>query len=151
LALLGRLASASADLCEAGGGAQGEALAQRPGERRIAANNLIQQGETGAGAESRVATPLHAGGSRFRRPRPRWKRLFQQRVGRRETWSRKPARSPPGRGDKRLAARIGGGNFVIEDVGGIESDHGFSITQGGALSRESAPDPPRPSPSVHVR
>ena len=49
---------------------QGEALAQRPGERRIEANNLIQQSEAGAGEESRVGARLGADGWLFRRPRP---------------------------------------------------------------------------------
>ena len=34
-----------------GGGAQGEALAQRPGERRICTQDLVEQSETGAGEE----------------------------------------------------------------------------------------------------
>ena len=32
-----------------GGGAQRQALAQRPGERRISAKNLVEQSEPGAG------------------------------------------------------------------------------------------------------
>ena len=44
-----------------------------------------------------------------------------------------------------------GGSFVVEWVGGIESDHGLSITQGGALSSCFAPNPPRLSFDIDVR
>jgi len=59
-----------------GGGAQGQALAQRAGERRIEAKNLVEQGEPGAGEESRVAVGSSADGWPVRRPRPRRKYLL---------------------------------------------------------------------------
>ena len=108
-----------------GRGAQRQALAQRAGERRIEANNLIQQSEAGAGEESRLEARVGADGWLFRRPRPGRKRLFQQWVGRRETGRGAPARRRRG-GDRRRAARIGGRGFVVEDVGGIESNHGLA-------------------------
>jgi hypothetical protein len=106
-----------------GGGAQGEALAQRAGERRIEAKNLIQQSEAGAGAERRLEARVGADGWLFRRTRPRRKGLFRQWVGPSRVRFLTPARPPPRQGDGRLAARIGGGRFVIEGVGGRESDH----------------------------
>jgi hypothetical protein len=79
-----------------GRGAQGQALPQRSGERRIEAKNLIQQSEPGAGAESRVAVGSGADGWLFRRTRPRRKSLFQQRVGRLETRRGEPGAAPSG-------------------------------------------------------
>jgi hypothetical protein len=57
-------------------GAQREALTQHPGEWRIEAKNLIQQSETGTGAESRVAAGSGADNASCRRPRPRRKFLL---------------------------------------------------------------------------
>jgi hypothetical protein len=59
-----------------GRGAQGQTLPQNPGERRIGAKNLIQQSETGAGAESRLKARVGADGWPVRRPRPRRKHLL---------------------------------------------------------------------------
>ena len=50
-----------------GRGAQREALTQHPGEWRIEAKNLIQQSETGTGAESRVAAGSGADNASCRR------------------------------------------------------------------------------------
>jgi hypothetical protein len=133
-------------------GAQREALAQRAGERRFIAQDHVEQGEPGAGVESRVAARVGADGWLFRRPRPRRKCLFQRWVGRRGTRLRAPARPPPQQqGDRRLPGRVGGGSFTIEWVCRSESDHGFSITEGGALSPRLARNPPRSSPVNDVR
>ena len=124
-----------------GRGAQGQTLPQRPGERRMtvcrgartigaAMQDRVEKREPGAGEKN----PIGAGGGCPRRLRPSWKSSFQQGVRRRETRRGEPARPPPQRNDGRLAARIGGGRFVVKDAGGIESDHGVSITRGGALS-----------------
>jgi hypothetical protein len=59
-----------------GRGAQRQALAQRPGERRIAAENLVEQSEAGAGAESRLEARVGADGRLVRRPRPKRKHLL---------------------------------------------------------------------------
>ena len=128
-----------------------QALAQRPGERRILAQDGVEQSEAGAGAESRLEARVGADGWLVRRPRPGRKRLLQQWVGRRETGRDEPARAPPRRGAARRAGRIGGGSFVVEGIGGRESDHGLSITQGGALSSFLALNPPRLSSLIHVR
>ena len=109
-----------------GRGAQRQALAQRAGEPRIKAKNLVEQGEAGAGEEARLDAGAGADGWPVRRPRPGRKRLFRQWVGRRGTRRGEPARPPPRQGDRLLAARIGGGSFVIEDVGGRESGHGLA-------------------------
>ena len=93
-----------------GRGAQGQALTQCAGERRIAANNLIQQSEPGAGAESRVSARAGSDGWLFWRPRPGRKRLFQHRVGRRGTRRGAPARPPPG-GAKGASPRDRRGEF----------------------------------------
>jgi hypothetical protein len=53
-----------------GRGAQGEALAQRAGERRIEAKNLVEQSEAGAGEKSRVAAASGADIASCRRTRP---------------------------------------------------------------------------------
>ena len=134
-----------------GRAAQREALARRPGEQRILAQDRVEQGEAGAGAESRLEARVGADGWLFRRPRPTRKYLLEQRVRRRGTRRGEPPRSPPRRGDRRFAERIGGGSFVIERVGGIESDHAFTITKGGALSCCYAKKPPRLSDENNVR
>ena len=108
-----------------GRGAQRQALAQRAGERRIEANNLIQQSEAGAGEESRLEARVGADGWLFRRPRPGRKRLLQQWVGRRETRRGEPARSPP-RGDGAAPRGSAAGVSSSKDVGGSESDHGLA-------------------------
>ncbi len=69
-------------------------------------------------------------------PRPSRKFLLYQWVGRRETRRGKPPRPPLRQSDRRFALRIGGGSFIIEWVGGIDSDDGFSITQGGCRAVE---------------
>lgn len=56
--------------------AQGEALPQHPGERRILAQDDVQQSEAGAGEESRVATAAGADRGLYRRPRPLRKYLL---------------------------------------------------------------------------
>jgi hypothetical protein len=121
----GRILAMARQTGAGGGRSQGEPLAQRAGERRIGAKNLIQQSKAGAGEERRVRARVGADGWLFRRPRPRRKRLFQQRVGRGETRRGAPARPPPRRGDGRRPQRIGGGSFVVEWLGGGESDHGL--------------------------
>ena len=123
LAQRGRILAMTRHGGAGGGGAQRQALAQRAGERRIKAKNLVEQGEPSAGVKSRLEARVGADGRLFRRPRPGRKRLFQQWVGRRETRRGEPARPPPRHGDRRLAARIGGRSFVGEDVRGRESDH----------------------------
>ena len=120
--------------------AQGQALAQRPGERRIEAKNLVEQREPGAGEETlRARSRRWSFGGRAQDGNA----CCNSWVSRRATRPVAPARPPPRRGDGRRPERIGGGSFVVEGVGGIESDHGFSITQGGALSSYLARDPPR--------
>jgi hypothetical protein len=79
----GRILAMARHFRAGGGGAQRQALAQRAGERRIEAKNLIQQSEAGAGAESRVAAGSGADIASCRRPRPSRESLFQQRVSRR--------------------------------------------------------------------
>jgi hypothetical protein len=101
------------------GGAEREALARRAGERRIEAKNLVEQSETGAGEKSAVGAYNASG----RRPRPRRKRLLQQLVGGRDVRRGEPARPPPRQGDGRPLGRVAGGTFVVEGVGGRESDH----------------------------
>ena len=121
-----------------------QALAQRAGERRIEAKNLIQQSEAGAGEESRLEARVGADGWLFRRPRPGRKRLFQQWVGRRGTAARRSRRDRR-RGAATGASPRGSAAAVSSSKGsaGCESNHGFSITQGGALSSCLAPNPPR--------
>ncbi len=147
----GRILAMAGQRGAGGGGAERQALAQRAGERRIEAKNLIQQSEAGAGAERRLIARVGADGWLFWRTRPSRKSLFQQRVVWRGTGFGAPARPPSGQGDGRRAARIGGGSFVVKDVGGRESDHGLSITQGGALSSSDPPNPPRLSCENNVR
>jgi hypothetical protein len=60
-----------------GRGAQRQALPQRPGERRIFAQDRVEQGKAGAGAESRLEARVGADGWLFWRSRPGRKRLFQ--------------------------------------------------------------------------
>jgi hypothetical protein len=107
-----------------GRGAQGQALTQRAGEGRFVAQDRVEQGEAGAGEESRLEARVGADGWLVRRPRPRRKRLFQRWIGRRGTRRGEPARSPPRRGDRRLPTRLGARSFVIEDVWEGELDHG---------------------------
>ena len=89
-----------------GRGAQGEALAQRAGERRIEANNLVEQGEAGAGEESRV-TSLRRRRRLVRRPRPLTEMLVLTVVGRRGLGAasrrdrRRARRRAPRRADRR--------------------------------------------------
>ena len=129
----GRILAMARQRGAGGRGAERQALAQRAGERRIEAKNLIQQSEAGAGEESRLDARVGADGRLFRRPRPERKRLFQQWVGRRETG--RGGRRDRRRGKaRRRAARSAAGVSSSKEVGGIESDHGLSITQGGALS-----------------
>ena len=131
----GRILAMARQRGAGGRGAQGQALAQRPGERRIEANNLIQQSEPGAGEESRAQSP-----------RRRRRRARSAAAPRTET----PCCNSGLAGAKNSARRAGardvsharraspGGSAAgvssSKDVGGRESDHGFSITQGGALS-----------------
>ena len=99
------------------------------------AQDLVEQSEAGAGAESRVEPASAPTAGCFGGRAQDGNALFQQRVGRRGTGCRQPARPPPRQGDERRAARIGGGEFRHRRrLARIESDHGFSITQGGALS-----------------
>ena len=121
-----------------------QALAQRAGERRICGEEFGRAER----ARRRRGTPPR---------RPRRRRRPARFGGRAQDGTAcsnsglvgaklgfgAPARPPSRQGDGRRAARFGGGSFVIEEVGRSESDHGFSITQGGALSPCSAPNPPR--------
>ena len=118
----------------AGRGAQGQALAQRAGERRIVA----QESDPTKRGRRRRRTPPRS---------PRRRRRLARSAAAPKTempvptvgWSARNRRVRAGAiaaaaRRRAPAERIGGGTFVIEDVGGIELDHGFSITQGGALS-----------------
>ena len=57
--------------------------------------------------------------------------------------ARQAGRPPFWRGDRRFDPRIDGHTFIVGSICQSESDHGFGITQGGAFSRGSAPNPPR--------
>jgi len=59
-----------------GRGAQGEALAQRAAEGRIFTQDRVEQGEPGAGAESRVAAGSGTDSRLNRRPRSLRKHLL---------------------------------------------------------------------------
>ena len=101
----GAAVSSRAAPCRAGGGgSQSEALAQRAGERRIEAKNLIQQSEPGAGEEGRG--PRGADGG-FSAAAPRAESLVPTGVGRRDT--RRDRRRDRRRGRRRRRRRIGGG------------------------------------------
>ena len=120
-----RSAEASSRMARQGGAggrrSQGEALPQRAGERRIGANNLVEQGEPGAGAESRLEAYVGANGAYFGGRAQDGNARSDSGLATRRG---KPARPPPGRDDRRLPKRIGGGRFVSEGVGGRESNHG---------------------------
>src|SRR5208337_1030435 len=59
-----------------GGGAQGQALAQRAGEWRRGGEKMIQQSEPSSGEEGRIASA----DSVFADPRPAWKAPFHREI-----------------------------------------------------------------------
>ena len=109
----------------------------------------IEQSEAGASEEGRVGAGADAWF--LRRPRPRRKCSLQQWVGRRGTGCVQPARPAPRRDDRRRAARIAGAEFRHRRGLRDRIEPWPSITQGGALSSSSAPNPPRLSCKKHVR
>ena len=92
-----------------GRGAQGQALAQRAGERRIGAKNLVQQSEAGAGEESRLEPASAPTPARFGGRAQDGNACFNSGLAGAKLQRGAPARPPPRQGDGRRAARSAAG------------------------------------------